>query len=97
VEYTKEGMDDKDKNESIEVKIDEKDQDLKLVEEIESKPIFTTRILGTKYMYLIIVIQLLVYSGSIFIVISNNLLKLKTLDAEDYFDQNDIETKIFFT
>ena len=59
---------------------------------VDTRPILSTRLLGSKYMYCLIVVQLLLYFGSIGIVASSNLLKLANLDPNDYFNQNDIET-----
>ena len=64
---------------------------------VDDRPILTTRILGTKYMYLLIFFQLLLYAGSIYIVISNKLLKLANLNPNDYFNSKTKETQLYFT
>ena len=48
-------------------------------------------------MFCLILLQLVIFIGSIIVVIQNDLLKLSNLDSKDYFDQNDIETLKYFT
>ena len=52
----------------------------------DSNPFWLTKILGTKYVWILIFCILVVYGGCTAMVITDNLVSLDSIDPKDYFD-----------
>ena len=53
-------------------------------------------ILGTKKQFLLVAFQIILYSFCCFVVFKNDLMRLDTIVAADYYNPNDFDTKIYF-